>query len=290
MVALPNRIDGNAYGYQNIVGTGSADLIFTYNGGNVIEGGGGADIIFGSSTVYSSDTASYAHSAAGVQVDLRMALQHGGDAEGDQLYGIQNVTGSAFNDKITGDDLDNRLDGGAGLDTLTGGAGNDILLGGLDGKADIVDGGTGVDTVDYSIATAGMTVALDTTTTFVTIYGTFQLVADGSARLNAATGSVLEDVLRNMENVIGTAFNDTINGNERNNLLLGGAGADTINGSGGIDTIDYSTGGWGTVAGVQIDLTRTLQHGGDEPPRDCRRLFGLNYAAMDRLSMAAVAA
>ncbi len=27
-----------------------------------------------------------------------------------------------------------------------------------------------------------------------------------------------------------------------------------------------------------------------EPPRDCRRLFGLNYAAMDRLSMAAVAA
>ncbi len=263
MVALPNRIDGSAYGYDNIVGTSGGDLIFTYNGGNVIEGGAGADIIFGSSTAYATDTASYEHSTSALQVDLRVALQHGGDAEGDQLYGIQDVIGSAFNDRITGDELDNHLDGGAGLDTLIGGAGNDNLFGGFDGKADILDGGTGIDTVDYSTAASGMTIALDTTTTFVATFGTYQVFADGSARLNGASGSVLEDVLRNMENVIGTAFNDTITGNERNNVIKGGAGADTINCKGGIDTIDYSTSGWSTGPGVQIDLTQTLQHGGD---------------------------
>src|SRR3546814_9039298 len=64
---------------------------------------------------------------------------HGGDAEGDTLTGVENVTGSNFNDTLTGDTGSNVLNGGNGNDTLIGGAGADALI-----------GGSGIDTADYS--------------------------------------------------------------------------------------------------------------------------------------------
>jgi hypothetical protein len=46
------------------------------------------------------------------------------------LLSIENVVGSAFDDKLTGSSLANRLDGGAGADMLNGRAGDDTLIGG----------------------------------------------------------------------------------------------------------------------------------------------------------------
>ena len=99
----------------------------------------------------------------------------GGHAEGDTFVQVENVVGSAGADKITGtsddntleggdgdDELsagggDDTLDGGAGDDDLSGGDGDDLLIPGF-GKADKVDGGNGVDTLqmlgtfdDYTI-------------------------------------------------------------------------------------------------------------------------------------------
>jgi len=65
---------------------------------------------------------------------------HGGDAEGDRLANIENLTGSAYADTLIGDAGNNVLDGGAGADLLDGGAGND--------------------TVDYSQSTEAVTVNL----------------------------------------------------------------------------------------------------------------------------------
>ena len=59
------------------------------------------------------DTASYATSAAGVAVSLVTGNGVGGDAEGDRLFNIENLTGSNFDD------------------TLEGNAGNNVLVGGL---------------------------------------------------------------------------------------------------------------------------------------------------------------
>jgi len=48
--------------------------------------------------------------------------------ERDTLIGIDNITGTAFNDKLVGNERANILEGGAGSDTLTGGAGADTFV------------------------------------------------------------------------------------------------------------------------------------------------------------------
>lgn len=47
------------------------------------------------------DTADYRNSHAAVSVDLRQSLQHGGYAEGDQLFGVEHIVGSAYGDTLT---------------------------------------------------------------------------------------------------------------------------------------------------------------------------------------------
>lgn len=88
-------------------------------------GGAGADTLTGGAGI---DTASYASSSASVTVSLVAgAINTGGDAAGDVLSKIENLTGSAFNDVLIGNTGVNVLTGGAGNDTLTGGAGADTF-------------------------------------------------------------------------------------------------------------------------------------------------------------------
>jgi Ca2+-binding RTX toxin-like protein len=124
----------------------------------------------------------------------------GGDAQGDSVSGtIENLIGSAFNDTLIGDAVagsvtDNRLDGGAGNDTLQGGAGNDTLIGGAGN--DVLNGGTGIDTADYSGSSAGVTVA---------VAQSFSITGSGGdAQGDSVSGTI--------ENLIGSAFNDTLIG------------------------------------------------------------------------------
>lgn len=105
-----------------------------------------------------------------------------------------------------GDNGDNIIDGGAGDDTIRGADGNDTI-----------DGGAGTDTLDYSAAASGVTVNLTT--------GTASNDGDGGS-----------DTLSNLENVIGSAFADTITGGSATGTLTGGAGDDTIT-SGSTDTL-----------------------------------------------------
>ncbi len=66
-----------------------------------------------------TDTATYAASAAGVNVSLTTGLGSGGDAQGDTLYEIENLTGSNFDDTLEGNGAINVLNGGLGIDTLS---------------------------------------------------------------------------------------------------------------------------------------------------------------------------
>ncbi|SMF49794.1 Hemolysin-type calcium-binding repeat-containing protein [Azospirillum oryzae] len=132
--------------------------------------------------------------------------------------GNDSLEGGDGNDTIVGGAGNDTLFGGAGDDSLDGGADNDLLAGGLGN--DTIDGGTGNDTVTYA----------DSAT---------------SVNANLATGVGTgegNDVLRNLENVTGSAFNDVITGNSGGNELLGGGGNDTITGGAGRDTIHGGAG------------------------------------------------
>ena len=192
---------------------------------------GGPDALLGGP---GADTADYTGAAKRVVVDLAAGEGYGG-AKGDSYTDIENVVGSAFNDVLKGDDGDNLLDGGAGNDILQGWGGDDWLRGGA--GADTLDGGDGVDTADYA--------------------GTAKRVVVDLGR-GIGAGGAKGDVLRNIENVVGTDYNDVLKGNASDNrlvggagndilkgfggddILVGGAGADTMEGGDGMDTVDYS--------------------------------------------------
>jgi Ca2+-binding RTX toxin-like protein len=129
----------------------------------------------------------------------------------------ETITGATGNDVLGGGDGNDTLIGLAGNDTLDGGNGDDILRGGS--GDDILIGGDGIDTASYSDGTSDVFVDLS-------LQGT-QVDTLGGGR----------DTLTGIENIIGSAFNDTLYGDGGANRIEGGAGNDVINGRGGADTL-----------------------------------------------------
>ncbi|MCE7913305.1 MAG: hypothetical protein DYH15_01230 [Nitrosomonas sp. PRO4] len=91
---------------------------------------------------------------------------------------------------------------------LTASAGNNILTGTASNN----------DTVTYATAGAAITVNLNITT-------------------QQNTGGSGLDTIKNVENLLGSAFNDNLTGNAANNVLAGNAGNDTLAGWSGADTM-----------------------------------------------------
>ena len=149
---------------------------------------------------------------------------------------IENYVAGSGNDSITGNSADNHLEGGKGNDTLFGGAGNDTLDGGA--GADLLDGGTGFDWLWYENSYAGVNVDLST----------------GRVSGGHATG----DTVRGFENVMGSAYSDTLRGDEGDNVLEGAAGADNLVGDAGRDKLSYDL----SDAAVNVDLFNQSAWGG----------------------------
>jgi Ca2+-binding RTX toxin-like protein len=116
-----------AGGNDTLYGGNGSDRLWGNAGDDTLTGGAGADILAGGAGI---DTVYYGTSVPGVTVNLATGTGHGGDAEGDILSSIENVTGSAFGDSLIGDNGDNRLFGDSGDDILIGGGGSDVLIGG----------------------------------------------------------------------------------------------------------------------------------------------------------------
>src|SRR5213078_1917485 len=87
-------------GIENITGSAYDDTITGDANANVLSGGAGADTLIGGG---GTDTADYSASASAVTVNLTTNVNTGGDAQGDSLSGIENLTGSAYDDTLTGD-------------------------------------------------------------------------------------------------------------------------------------------------------------------------------------------
>ena len=178
-----------------------------------------------------NDTASFvtafSNSATGVTVNLNLqgSNQNTGAAGIDRLTGIENLIGSQYNDTLTGDANANVIEGGAGDDSMVGGAGDD--------------------TASYAGATTGVTV---------------NLTLQGSAQNTVGAGT---DTLGGFQNLLGSAFNDSLTGDAQENVLTGGAGNDTLNtGTNAATIADLLDGGIGSdtasFAGYTAAVTATL--------------------------------
>ncbi|MGO1077611.1 S8 family serine peptidase [Inquilinus sp. CA228] len=135
--AAANQLHGGRGG-DSLIGRGGNDALYGDNGNDSLRGGAGADILHGGAGI---DLASYLDSAAGVTINLANGTALGGDAQGDLLVSIENLSGSDGNDSLAGS---------AGTNTLFGRDGNDVLNGG--GGKDNLQGNAGADRFVFSSA------------------------------------------------------------------------------------------------------------------------------------------
>jgi Ca2+-binding RTX toxin-like protein len=196
---------------------------------NILTGGAGADVLNGGS---GSDTAAWSWSEAGVAVDLQNAILSG-DAAGDTLISIENLTGGSGADTLSGTSAANVLDGGGGADLLTGRGGNDVYYVDNVGDSVVELAGQGSDEIRTTLA--ALTLADNVETLRYVGSGNF----DGS-------GNGLGNIL------YGGAGNDTLHGGAGVDTLIGGDGADALYGGEDGDVLegragaDYMEGGAGS--------------------------------------------
>ncbi|GKX62264.1 hypothetical protein SOASR032_08330 [Pragia fontium] len=241
---------------QNIIGTDYDDVLIGNHQNNHLQGGLGNDTLIGGGGNNILDggegvnTLSYQHANSAVSVDLSLnQATNNGEGGTDQITNIQNVIGSQHNDRIVGNGSDNYLSGGDGDDVLIGMGGNNTL-----------DGGTGINTASYENSTSGIQADLIT-----------KMVSNGFGGT---------DTLINIQDIIGSSFNDRIvsgngsssihagagndiiivggnassrailDGGEGDDLFIAGYGYNAFIGGGGIDTVDYSH----ALTGINISM------------------------------------
>ena len=227
-------LSGDA-GANRLRGRGGDDRLTGGDGGDLLDGGAGADVLDGGA---GDDWASYGLSAEGVTVSLETLTGTGGEAEGDRLIDIENLSGSNHGDRLSGDAGANEFLGRGGDDRLAGGDGDDLFDGGA--GADVLDGGAGDDWAVYSLSREGVTVSL------VDGMGTGgEAEGDRLTHIENLLGSAGDDQLSGdagANRLRGLGGNDTLSGGAGNDILMGRAGADVLDGGDGNDLL---TGGAG---------------------------------------------
>jgi VCBS repeat-containing protein len=203
---------------DKLIGDANVNALMGGAGNDILVGGGGGDILSGDAGF---DFASYETSFGGaVTADLLTPGNNTGDAAGDSYFAIESLRGTAFNDTLSGDNANNQLEGGGGADALDGRGGGDFA--------------------SYANASTGVTASLATPGT-------------------SNTGDAAGDTYTSIENLRGSAFNDTLIGDNNNNFLRGGLGADNLQGGGGLDTADYTN----AAAGLTVDLLTPSNNTGE---------------------------
>jgi Ca2+-binding RTX toxin-like protein len=229
-------------GNDGLFGHAGADTLSGGEGDDFLKGDEGNDLIDGGA---GNDTVAYDwNSSSGISVSLvnSSGVVTGGSGT-DTLSGIENIIGSFFDDVISiGDNsIGGFIEGRAGNDVLIGGNGNNYITGGSGN--DTIDGGAGWDTANYSNEEYDNNISLS-----VTGRGVVVNLAAGTATDNWGN----QDVLRNIEQVQGSRYDDTLVGDANNNNLNGGSGADSLSGGSGNDSL-YGGAGADTLDGGEGD-------------------------------------
>ena len=188
---------------------------------------GGASLVNDKVFFHDTPTTPYTptSSADYVKVAGSLILKTGaGDDEIISTTGINRIAGEAGNDRITLGMDKNFVEGGSGNDTIISGP----SLGFADGNLSYIDGGTGVDTADFSNLQGGIVVDFD--------------------RIFYRNDDFDIGLLVNVENVVGTSYNDVINAGKLGNVIDGGGGNDIIRAGKGSDAV-YGGAGDDTLDG-----------------------------------------
>ena len=225
-------------GNDRICGNGGVDTVQGGRGDDSLHGGGGDDMLLSEAgddrylggsgnDVVDYSEAYFTSKSDGLTVNLDTGRAKG---EGiDRLSGVEGVKGSGYgNDLLIANDAGSMLDGGFGADTLIGGASADILhagatdsdpdtLEGMGGDDTLDFGGSGDDILTYEHAPSGVNIDLALST------------VSGGDGVDVIVGSPLY--------VYGSRYGDSIIGDDDGNIIIAGAGPDTIDGGGYYDTI-----------------------------------------------------
>lgn len=190
---------------------------------SVIHAGAGDDVINFSTQKYNyGNIVIY-----GGEGDDKIWLNDGNDkvfgGEGnDEIYsgnGNDEIFGGLGDDIIYAGNDNDIIDGGSGVNELFGEEGDDIFIAGS--GADKIDGGNGFDTVSYVNSNEAVNINLQNN--------------------EISGGDANNDNITNIENVIGSSFDDEIIGNSQENTLNGGNGNDVLQGGLGNDTYIYNS-------------------------------------------------
>lgn len=161
------------------------------------------------------------------------------------VSGLGIAANSAYNLKYmleTGNAFDSYMKNTllSGNDTVNGSAGDDVID--YTTGSDKINGGTGNDWMNFSSSYYLANIDLSTSKYIISPY----------------SGAVVSSII-NVENIIGSDYNDAIIGNAGNNIFIGGKGSDAINGGAGMDTSSYAK-----STGVTVNLnlgTATEKYG-----------------------------
>ena len=224
----PNEIRGGA-GNDTIAGGPGDDDEYGEDGNDTFSQGAaadGADDLFGGADLGGStigDLVAYDQRTTSIHVTIDDANDDGAVGENDNVHmDVESARGGSRGDVLVGSPGANQLFGLGGPDTLDGGTGPDVL-----------SGGGAVDTATYASRTAPLEVSLN-----------------GIANDGEITANELDNVLEDVENVVGGSSNDSFFGSPAANRFTGGlgndffegaTGPDVFQGGGNYDTVDYSS-------------------------------------------------
>ena len=228
------RLEG-VPGMETLQGGAGDDVLVGSTGADIMDGGAGFDFV------------DYSEGRGSQRIDLLYPELNTQLATGDRHISIEGVIGGYGPDNIRGTFGDNVLRGESNVDYLFGRRGNDVLDGGIGDDvlfggvgADTLVGGLGRDRAQYSESTQGVVVDLQ------------------FSQYN--TGEAVGDVYVSIEDLAGSAFNDSLFGTSYANQLFGRDGADAIFGRGGNDYLNGGAGADRLDGGTDNDTLRGGTH------------------------------
>ncbi|CAI8751579.1 serralysin [Pseudomonas sp. IT-232MI5] len=213
-------------------GIGAGD---TYTSIEAIKGSGANDTFIADSRVFAfdggggtGDVVDYSTSAESINVDIRSGgagrAGIGGDAQGDTLFNIEKVIGTALNDTFN-------VDGATA--TFEGGGGDDVYVINGAGGTVIEQAGGGYDEVRSN-------------------FGQIYLSANVERLTYTGSGAFIG---------WGNASDNIITGGSGNDLFYGGAGADLFIGGAGIDTVSYNDSAVGVSIDLKTGINSGIAAG-----------------------------
>jgi Ca2+-binding RTX toxin-like protein len=234
--------------HDTLLGDGGNDGLDGGEGDDILRGGEGNDTLIGGFRIISEPVLD----EKGIQVF---------DSNGNPVFTEPQVLDDPGEDTLEGGQGDDDLQGNAGDDRLEGGQGNDKI-----------DGGNDSDTVIYATSPTFVTVNIDETQA----YGNTAYPLDLEPSFAIAAGTALDgfgntDTLRNLENIIGSRYDDILIGNSLSNsldalsgndLLIGNGGDDRLDGGDDIDTVSYRRSVNSFNIGVSVDLANNTAFDG----------------------------